>query len=309
MDIRTLRYFVHVAELKSFSRAASAARVSQPALSRQIRSLEAELHGPLFARHARGVALTARGTRLLDGARLVLSEFDELSQDDVPVPTGHVAIAVSPAIGSVLVAPLVQRYRQCYPAVTLQVLQGYSSYVEDALLAGHADLAVMSSSSTCSRDIEKVPLVRQSCVLIGPARRGEERVSCMFRDLATLPLILPSRANGFRQLIESLAISQGFHLQVEMEVDGMTTIRHLVALGVGYSVIPFHSVRDDVAAGKLFAAPITDPTVERLYVLATQHGRPRSTPASLMIQSICEVAGKLVESGDWPDAVSLLDFG
>jgi len=307
MDIRSLRYFVQVAELRSFSKAAGAAHVSQPALSRQIRALEDELDGRLFARHARGVALTAKGTRLLDGARLVLSEFDDLSHQGAATPTGHVSIAVSPAIGSVLIPPLVQRFRASYPAVTLQIVQGYSSYVENALLAGQADLAVMSCSSTCSRDIELISLVRQSCVLIGStkARRAKRR-RYAFRELADLPLILPSRANGFRQLFESLAISQGFHPRIEIEIDGMTIIRHLVAMGAGYSVMPSHSVREDVAAGRLFTAPITDPKVERLYVLATHRARPRSAAASLMIEHIREMAHELVETGEWPDAKSLV---
>ncbi|MDE1950493.1 MAG: LysR family transcriptional regulator, partial [Burkholderiales bacterium] len=81
MDLKQLDYFVHVAELGSFTRAATVLRVAQPALSRQVRALEVELRQPLFDRNGRGVTLTEAGKRLLAHGRGILQQVDRARQD------------------------------------------------------------------------------------------------------------------------------------------------------------------------------------------------------------------------------------
>jgi LysR family nitrogen assimilation transcriptional regulator len=100
MDLKQLEYFVHVAEMGSFTRAAAYLQVAQPALSRQVRSLEVELRQPLLDRNGRGVTLTEAGKRLLAHARGILQQVqrarDDL-EDQRGAATGRLAIACRPA--------------------------------------------------------------------------------------------------------------------------------------------------------------------------------------------------------------------
>ena len=115
MDSRSLRYFQAVAEFGSYSRGAEFLRISQPAVSRQIRMLEQELGRPLFARHSHGVNLTEAGRTLLERSQSILRQFDRAREDvrnGVTGPSGTVTIAVPPAAGNFLVPALAQRFAQ-----------------------------------------------------------------------------------------------------------------------------------------------------------------------------------------------------
>ena len=102
MDTRGLRYFQAVAEFGSYSRGAEFLRISQPAVSRQIRALEAGTGRPLFIRHSHGVNLTDAGRTLLERSQAILRQFDQ-ARDDISRglagPSGTVTLAVPPAAG------------------------------------------------------------------------------------------------------------------------------------------------------------------------------------------------------------------
>ncbi len=118
MNLKQLEYFVQVAELGSFSRAAVVLDIAQPALSRQVRSLETELNQQLFLRNGRGVALTEAGKRLFDHGVAVLQlvtharEDLEASRDK---PVGQVTIGLPPSFGHQLTLPLIDRFRKQLP--------------------------------------------------------------------------------------------------------------------------------------------------------------------------------------------------
>ena len=122
MDLKQIEYFVHVAELGSFTRAATVLRVAQPALSRQVRSLEVELRQPLFDRNGRGVTLTEAGKRLLAHGRGILQQVERARQDledQRGAATGHVAVALPPSLSRALTGPLVELFRKRFPRATL----------------------------------------------------------------------------------------------------------------------------------------------------------------------------------------------
>ena len=118
MDLKQLRYFVHIAELGSFTRAASFLSVAQPALSRQIRALEVELRQTLFERNGRGIKLTEPGKRLLARSRGILQQVDNAREDMESArgaASGHLAIGLAPSVSRALTAPLVAAFRERFP--------------------------------------------------------------------------------------------------------------------------------------------------------------------------------------------------
>ena len=101
MDLKQLEYFVHVAEMGSFTRAAAFLQVAQPALSRQVRTLEVELRQPLLDRNGRGVTLTEAGKRLLAHGRGILQQVERARQDledQRGAATGHLAVGLPPSL-------------------------------------------------------------------------------------------------------------------------------------------------------------------------------------------------------------------
>src|SRR4249920_478894 len=126
MELKQIATFVQVAELGSFTRAATVLRVAQPALSRQVRSLEVELRQLLFDRNGRGVTLTEAGKRLLAHGRGILQQVERARQDledQRGAASGRLAIGLPPSVSRTLTGPLVESFRARLPKATLTIVE------------------------------------------------------------------------------------------------------------------------------------------------------------------------------------------
>lgn len=302
MDIKQLNYFVHVAELRSFSKAAAVLAMAQPALSRQIRSLEGELGAHLFYRNGRGVVVTEAGERLLGFARTMVEQAERIKTDLTMLrdhPSGTVRLGVPPTVGQVLVPSLVRDIRKRQPDISLKISEGFSGYVYEWLMAGRLDLAIIYDAPR-SGNLMTDKLVTEHLFLIEPGSNGTSRGPPVhFDELAKLPLILPSRPHGLRILIDTVAARAGVTLNVEYEVDVASAMFELVESGVCYTVQPFAAVYRMVDDGRLSARRIIEPMVTRTMVMATTTQRPLSLAARTVLDVIKKDVKSLVDSGKW----------
>ena len=302
MDIAQLRTLIHVAELGSLSKAAGRLRIAQPALSRQIRLLEEELGIRLFDRHGRGMVLTERGRDVLRHAIRVLAELEELrasaAGSDAPV-SGHVAIGLSPTVADVISVPFVTAFRAKYPGIMVQLVSAYSGYLLDSLYRGEVDLAVLYDPKA-ARSLRSEPLMQESLFLIGPP---DMEWSCEdavpFAEVASLPLLLPSTRHGLRNILERFAQEAGVSLDVTVEMDSYTAMKDLVRHGYGCTILPIAPIYEDVAAGRLVAVPICDPSPTRQLVLSYPTDRPVSRAAQLAGESLTGIMADHVNRGIW----------
>jgi len=302
MDIAQLRTLIHVAELGSLSKAAGRLHIAQPALSRQIRLLEEELGIRLFDRHGRGMVLTEQGRDVLRHAIRVLAELEELrasaAGSDAPV-SGHVAIGLSPTVADVISVPFVTAFRAKYPGIMVQLVSAYSGYLLDSLYRGEVDLAVLYDPKA-ARSLRSEPLMQESLFLIGPPdmeRSGEDAVP--FAEMASLPLLLPSTRHGLRNILELFAQEAGVSLDVTVEMDSYTAMKDLVRHGYGCTILPLAPIYEDVAAGRLVAVPICDPSPTRQLVLSYPTDRPVSRAAQLAGESLAGIMADHVNRGIW----------
>jgi LysR family transcriptional regulator, nitrogen assimilation regulatory protein len=256
MEFKTLRYFVRVAEARSFSKAAVHLRVAQPALSRQVQKLETEIGMPLFVRAGHHLELTEAGQLLLDRAYPLLRQVSN-TIDDVRASAsdlgGTLAIGVSPAV-SEFMAPLLAR--ECatrYPKLRLDFIEGFSRFIFDQLL-NHGLMLCLMHNPPPHKAIEAHPLLIEAMYLVGPPRRLDTARARPRLD--ALPFILPNEAHALRMLIER-ALGRG-RLNVAVQTDGMITTRALVAAGHGYTILPYSAIQHQVEAGQLSALRLTD---------------------------------------------------
>src|SRR5688572_5620850 len=148
MEIHQLRYFVAVAEEKSFSRAAEKVRVAQPSLSQQIQKLEAELGQPLFDRLARRVILTEAGHGFLPYAHRILNELSSAQRyvsDRGAEPRGEVSLGVLPTIAPFIVEKLLSHSAEKYPAVRVNIIEDVTENLVRMIDSGEIDLAIIST--------------------------------------------------------------------------------------------------------------------------------------------------------------------
>lgn len=292
MDLKQLEYFVRVAELGSFTRASIALNVAQPALSRQIRLLEVELRQNLLSRNGRGATPTEAGKLLLEHGRGILHQVD-VAREELGVArgalAGRVSIGLPPSLSRLITVPLSQAFRVQLPQAQLTLTEGFSVSMVDGLRLGKLDMAVLYNPER-SPDMELATLHEEELVLISPssaakaarkttskaaastAAKGRARIS--FKEVTGLPLILPSRPNAFRLLIDDEAMRIGCLLRVTLEVDGLNGILNLVKEGFGHAVLPAYTLSNFENAEPFELRSIHQPRLMSQLTLVRSARRP-----------------------------------
>lgn len=281
MDIKKLEYFVHVADLGSFTKAASLLSIAQSALSHQVRQLETELQQTLLYRNGRGVTPTDAGRRLLAHARGILMQVrrarDELvTTKDAMV--GHVIFGLPPSAAMLLTVPLVKSFRNSFPQGTFSMVEALSASVMEWLLEGRIDIGMVYNPAPLPA-VEILPLRDQHLFLISSKDAASDRQSkaVPFRELARYPLIIPSRTNANRMLIDAQLAHFGLKPRIAFEIDGIASILGLVHEGYGHAVLPLNSFRGYVFGRTFTVRPIVRPKLSIQLALVTSARRP-TTP-------------------------------
>lgn len=302
MDLRQLTYFEKIAATGSFTAAAERLHVSQPALGMQIRKLENEFSTQLFFRHSRGVTLTDAGRVLLGHATDILERFDDARQalrDQSGPPTGGVSLGVTPTVGRVIVPQLLERSRSHLPGVAITLFEGLSEEVMAGVAAGRFDLG-FSYNPNAARGVQCTPLLSENLYLIGAQGARKPRTKTVpFAEIPNYPLILPSRPHGIRLLLEKRAAAAGLKLDVTLEIDSIYLERELIERGLGYTVLPFGGVSQEVNRGSLFAKEITDPILARTLYLVASRQRPVSRAVEATARLIEATMEENVRSARW----------
>lgn len=282
MDLKQLEYFTHVAEMGSFTRAAVFLQVAQPALSRQVRSLEVELRQPLLDRNGRGVTLTEAGKRLLAHARGILQQV-ERARDDLEdqrgAATGRLAIALPPSVSRTLTGPLVRAFREELPRASLSIVEGLSNYALEWLAIGRVDCAVVYNVVP-SPAIDLMPLLDERLYLVSarpakPSRGARMGKPISLREVADRELVIPSRPHSVRMLLEAALANEGCRAKVGMEIESIPAILDLVQQGLAHAVLAENAIRASGQPEAFQLRPIGPPPLVATLWIASSAQRPR----------------------------------
>jgi len=300
MDLKQLEYFVRVAELGSFTRAAVALNVAQPALSRQVRQLEVELRQNLLIRNGRGATPTEAGKLLLEHGRGILHQVERAREELGRVRgalAGRVAIGLPPSVAKAMAVPLIREFRKRMPDATLSISEGLSVGMHEALATGRLDIALLYNASP-SPDIELAPLLEEPLFLVqhhtGKAPPAARTRPVPLREVASLPLVIPSRPNAIRMLVETEMANLGCRPQVALEIDGVAAILDLVEDGAGNAVLSRNAVATSARPQAFSLRPISSPTLRSKLLTAMSSQRPATLTQKAALQLIQEMAHKLL---------------
>lgn len=263
MELRQLRYFDAVARLGGFTRAAQALRVAQPAVSAQIRQLEAELGVALLVRTTRRVHLTRAGELFLARTRRVLDELEGARSeihDLAGVARGRVAIGVTEVLGSLELPDALAAFHARHPGVTLVMRTGLIAQLLAALDAGDVDLVIGPIHDDLPARYAARPLVDEHIVLITALAHPLARQSHVaLGDLRDEPFVCLPPGSGLRSILENATRSAGFEARVQFETSSPVDIRQLVSAGLGIALIAGSVAR---APGPPITRHIVDPARE-----------------------------------------------
>jgi LysR family nitrogen assimilation transcriptional regulator len=295
MELRSLHYFVRIAELGSITRASAHLQIAQPALTRHVQRLEDELHTPLFTRANRGVRLTEAGHKLLESAQRILRDV-ERAGDEIRAhkahPSGKIVLGVTPTLCPVVVPELFGRMRLHYPMIELKVVHAGTIRLEEFVIDGRVDIGLLAEISR-SRLILSTRLAEEEMVLVTkPGARPRNIVS--LEELRRTPLIL---GDGLRAAMETLLTGQDIELQVDTELNDHETIRLMVQQGVGASILPHSSVHRECARGLAEAHRITANGVVRTLALGVAANRSTSTAREAVAEVVAHVIADIKAEG------------
>lgn len=306
MELRQLRYFLQIADLKSFSRAAGHVRIAQPALSRQIRKLEEELGVRLLYRTGRGAVLTEAGEQFYERIKGILRQLEQVQteiQEAKDKPTGEVALGVPPQLGPVFVAHVVRKFRERYPNAQIRVSEGFSDRIADWLQTGRVDLGFVYHPEAY-RHLTAELMVEEDLYLVGPA--GDTisgRPTCQFKDIVGLRLITPDLPSSLRVCVENAAAKIGTDLRFYLKVDSIPAIKELVREGEGHAVLPYAAVHDEVKRDLLRASRIVRPSMWRPLGLAAPRKGILSLSTKKLIELTRDEVSSLMAEGAWSGRV------
>ena len=278
MNLKQLEYFVHVAELGSFSRAAMVLDIAQPALSRQVRALETDLRETLLLRNGRGVVLTEAGRRLFEHGVGILQAVAQAREDmgaSRDAPVGHVTVGVPPTIGRQLTLPLIDAFKRRLPGARLAIVEGLSSHIVEWITTGRVDVGLLYNPEA-QPSLEITPVLDEPLCLVAPLPGDAlPRGPLPMRGLAGLSLVMPERSHVIRRLVETQAALIGLKLDIAWEVSSIAAIIDLVCAGYGHAVLTASAVAASGRADQLAVHPLTQPALISVLCLAlSAHKRP-----------------------------------
>jgi LysR family transcriptional regulator, nitrogen assimilation regulatory protein len=302
LDFKQLKYFKHVAEMGSFSRAATFLSVAQPALSRQIQKLEKELNVELLYRNGRGVTTTEAGNIMLERSTAILEQCKKAVSEVTSVGgtvSGKVTLGLTPTVSQVLIRTLISRLRDKYPLVSLEVVEGFSGHVNEWLAAGRLDIGLLNNAPR-SKHLTAEVLLTEELMLVSPGDgRPVEVGSITMKQLSKMPLILPSQPHGLRELVDHVSIKQGMSLQVAYEINALSTIKDLVEDGAGSTILPYAAVFREVKQGRMTACRIKGQPYSQSVVLATATQQSLPLAGYKVLECIKQEVRELYSSGKW----------
>jgi len=288
LQVAHLRTLQAIARHGSFSRAAQALNLTQPAVSMQVRHLEQALGLPLLERVGKRAFPTRAGQLLLGHADRALRELEagvERVQQLRGVVAGRVRLGTSASISIYLLPPALRRFRARYPETEVVIVTGNATEITRAVVANTLDVGIVSLPVR-DRELSVSPFFRDELVAIAPAEWGASKrgtpgsrrtKTIDAPTLAKHPLILFEAGATLRRLIDGWFHRAGVAPRSPMELGNTEAIKKLVESGLGLSVTSWFSVRSEVRARSLRAMQLV-PSLQRQIGLVRRRDKPR-TPA------------------------------
>lgn len=303
MEFKQLKALMTVAETGSVTRAAELLELVQPAVTRQIRMLEAELGVALFERSSRGMRLTDAGEIMVDRARHIFDDLKYAQMAVQPDPhnvTGTVTLGLLESTADLLAAPVAAAIRRDHPGIDLHLTTACSPQLQQWLGNGTFDLCVLHSTSTTSTH-HAHPLVRDNLWAVAPPDAGlRPDRPVPFADVARHRLVLPAPGHALRTLVDRAAAHADIAVNTVVTTDSLRMQRQLVGAGLGWSILPGVALADDLDRRIISAAPLCDPDVWRSIALVTRRAAPTPQSVRAVARAVTRQVKAAVRDGAWP---------
>ncbi|MEY3486662.1 MAG: hypothetical protein RL075_667 [Pseudomonadota bacterium] len=295
VNLRALRYFVAIADAGSLTAAAAAISIAQPALTRQLRELEADLGVQLLQRTPRGVLLTQAGVTLYESAQRMLAEAARVRQqlaNRQDTSTATVVLGASPTLARVLLPNLFESCQRSLAGVKLRAREAFTPALLDWLERGMVDMAIVTNPEA-GRQLTLHPLLGEPLALVSHVSLKLDPVISI-SQLARIPLLMTSL---HRSIVERQLLPVGGQLMVQSEIDSVDSIRELVQQGQWATIMPVSVFKEPRTAKTIQMSEISGVQLNRLLVLATRVERQDNSAQHVVREMIESEFARLSRQG------------
>jgi DNA-binding transcriptional LysR family regulator len=288
VNLRQVRAFVTVAQLKSFTRAATLLHISQPALTVQVHKLEEILAVRLLDRNSRTVEITRVGRELLPVFQRILRELDAVIVDTRALANqrlGVVRIATLPSFAAGPLPALISRFRRAHPGMSFVVKDAIASRVTENVRSEEVDIGI-TGGDVDDADLEILHRSHDQMLVVFPAQHPFARKrKIKLQDLAEHPLVLMDSETSVRAIVDAAFAAAGLLAIPACEATYMMTAVGMVKAGLGVTVLPA-SAKEIRAEPSLKSRPIDDPAFKRSVLVIKKRSRTLPPAARLFLEEI-----------------------
>lgn len=290
LNLDQYQVFLEVARARSFSRAAAALFVTQPAVSQTIRALEDRLGCKLFLRSARGVSLTEEGERLyqeVSGAILRIEEAEAHFAGLQTLSVGTLRIGASDTVCKYLLLPFLSTFHELYPGVSIKVTNRTSSETVRLLREGQVDMGFVNMPTLIDESMTCESVLSVQDVLVATpelAKTLPKKVS--YEDLITQPLLMLERLSSTRRFWDKIFEEHGLNLKPQIELGSLDLLLEFACIGLGISAVTLPAARELIEQGKLTVLNLKNPPAPRSIGVVTTKQLPPSPCARAFLTEI-----------------------
>ncbi len=290
LNLDQYQVFLEVARARSFSRAAAALFVTQPAVSQTVKALEDRLGCKLFLRNARGVSLTEDGERLyheVSGAILRIEEAEAHFAGLQTLSVGTLRIGASDTICKYVLLPYLNQFHNTYPGVSIKVTNRTSSETVRLLREGQVDMGCVNLPTPIDETMNCESVLSVQDVLVAApelAKTLPKKVS--YQDLVKQPLLMLERLSSTRRFWDKIFEEQGLNLKPQIELGSLDLLLEFACIGLGISAVTLPAARELIERGKLTVLNLKNPPAPRNIGVVTTKQLPPSPCARAFLTEI-----------------------
>ena len=282
LNLHALRIFAAVADAGGFTKASGLLHLSQPAVSKAVKTLERDLAMPLLERGPRAIRLTDAGTALFARARelfVVERDAEEELRTLRGLEGGRVRIGASTTIATYMLPPVLADFRRRHPAVKLGLVSANTRAVAALVLERRVDVALVEGPVADARLQLRRWRADELVVIVPTGHRLASRRSVQLAQLATERFIVRERGSGTRDVAERAFAGHGIQPPIALTLASTEAIKQAVAAGLGLAVVSRAAASDQIALGQLAALRIAGFEMRRDLTELRLRGRSRGAPA------------------------------
>ncbi len=299
MNFRALQYFIKLAELRHFSKAAEACFVSQPTLSTQIRKLEEELGVALVERAPRKIMLTPAGEDIAHRAKHIIRDIEHLkaaARRSKDPQTGIIKLGIFPTLAPYLLPHVIPVIRQRYPELRLQLAEEKTEDILHLLDQGQLDAGLLALPLD-DHGLEIEYLFDEPFVMAMPSSHPlSDKQSIALRDLEGTELLLLEEGHCLRQHALAVCELAGAHERVDFHATSMETLRQMVAANAGVTLMPVLAIKPPIATTpNITLRPFNPPAPSRTIALVWRNSSPLGSFLRKLAQSLKVQPASLLE--------------